>query len=125
MPARSMILTLILGGALLAGCAARHSGEASAVDQPRSILAASTPAPGTTVQGPVDELRLHFSPPARLDEVTVASAAGLMPAMIHSVGESSDYSIPLSGLEAGAYTVKWRATARGRAYEGSFGFTVR
>jgi methionine-rich copper-binding protein CopC len=47
-----------------------------------------------------------------------------MPMMVHSVGEVRDYSIPLSGLAAGPYTVDWRATAHGREYRGRFSFTV-
>lgn len=48
-----------------------------------------------------------------------------MPIMVHAVGEVADYSIPLSGLGPGGYTVNWRATAQGRAYTGSLTFTVR
>lgn len=48
-----------------------------------------------------------------------------MPAMVHAVGEESDYSIPISDLGPGAYTVNWRATAKEREYRGSFVFTVR
>ena len=90
-----------------------------------SILEMSIPAAGSTVQGPVDELILHFNPPARLDEVTVTGPEGAMPMMVTSVGEVQDYSLPLPALGAGAYSVAWRATAQGHAYQGSFAFTVR
>ena len=45
--------------------------------------------------------------------------------MVHSMGEVADYSIPLSGLEAGTYTVSWKATAQAKAYRGSFAFTAK
>ena len=112
---------------ILTALAMMSAGCASAVPaaSPRSILAASRPAAGSTVQGPVDELVLHFAPPARVDEVTVTGADGTMPMMIHSAGEAPDYSLPLSGLDAGAYRVDWRASIGSRQYRGSFEFTVR
>lgn len=90
-----------------------------------SILEMSIPASGSTVKGPVNELMLHFNPAARLDEVTVTGPQGTMPMMITPVGEVQHYSLPLSGLGPGAYTVAWRATSQGREYQDSFGFTVR
>jgi methionine-rich copper-binding protein CopC len=96
----------------------------AASGQPSSILQSSRPAAGSTVVGPVDELVLHFDPPARLDEVTVTGHEGTMPMMVHAVGESADYSLPLSGVESGSYRVDWRATVRGREYRGSFEFSV-
>lgn len=90
-----------------------------------SILEMSIPAAGSTVQPPVNELMLHFNPPARLEEVTVSGPQGTMPMMITPVGEVQHYSLPLSGLGPGPYTVAWRATAGGRTNQGSFGFTVR
>ena len=88
-------------------------------------MASSTPEAGSTVREPIDSLELRFNPPARLMEVTVAGPAGAMPMMVHSVGEVGDYSLPLTGLEPGSYSVNWSATAQGREYRGSFGFTVR
>jgi methionine-rich copper-binding protein CopC len=96
----------------------------AASGQPSSILQSSRPAAGSAVVGPVDELVLHFDPPARLDEVTVTGHEGTMPMMVHAVGESADYSLPLSGVESGSYRVDWRATVRGREYRGSFEFSV-
>ena len=123
---RLMILTITAGGALLAGCAAQSLATTPAASRsPVSILAGSTPAPGSTVRGPVEELRLRFNPPARLDEVTVTGSQGTMPMMVHAAGEVADYSLPIAGLEAGSYTVNWRASARGETYRGSFAFTVR
>ena len=89
-----------------------------------SILAWSTPAAGSTVGAPVNELVLHFEPPARLSEVTVAGPEGAMPMMGTAVGEVSHYSLPLPELGPGAYTVAWRATRQGQPFQGSFGFTV-
>lgn len=90
-----------------------------------SILAWSRPAAGSTVSTPVNELVLHFTPPARLGEVTVTGPRGAMPMMVTAVGEVDHYSLPLSGVGPGRYTVDWRATARGVDHRGSFGFEVR
>lgn len=94
-------------------------------DAAGSILAWSKPAAGSTVSAPVNQLVFHFSPPARLGEVTVAGPDGLNPIMVTAVGETEHYELPLDGLGAGGYTVNWRASAQGRDDEGSFGFTVR
>ena len=117
----------MLGGALLAGCAAQSSGapDPTAQQWPVSILKSSKPAAGSTVAASVDSLELHFDPPARLDEVTLDGVGGTMPMMVHSVGEVADYSLPLPGLEAGRYNVNWRATVRGRQYRGAFAFAVQ
>ncbi len=45
--------------------------------------------------------------------------------MIHAVGETADYSIPLPGLGAGSYAVSWKATSGGKSASGSFSFFVR
>lgn len=90
-----------------------------------SILAWSRPAAGSTVSAPVNELVFHFSPPARLGEVTVTGPQGAMPMMVTAVGEVEHYSLPLSALRPGRYTVEWKASARGVDYTGSFGFGVR
>jgi methionine-rich copper-binding protein CopC len=122
-----MMIAIVLGGALLSGCAAQTSGTAAAsAQQPQaSILASSNPTARATVSAPVSELRLRFSPPARLDEITVSGPEGLMPVKVTAVGEVADYSIPLSGLGPGQYRVNWRATSGGRDYRGSFAFTVK
>lgn len=121
---------IALGGALLGGCAAPPAAsEATPAAQQQSeelsILASSTPAADSTVAAPVNELKLRFNPPARLDEVTVTGPDGTMPMMVHAVGETADYSLPLSGLGPGSYSVNWKATAAGRAYRGSFSFTAQ
>lgn len=89
-----------------------------------SILAWSRPAAGSTVSSP-SELVFHFSPPARLSEVTVTGPDAAMPMMVNAVGEVEHYSLPLSDLGSGRYTVDWRASARGVDHRGSFGFEVR
>lgn len=91
----------------------------------QSILAWSSPAAGSTVSGPVNQLMLHFSPPARLMEVTVTGPEGMMPMMVTAVGEVEHYSLPLSGLGPGSYTADWRASVRGQQHQGRFSFTVR
>ena len=116
---------------LCAACAT-NSGDAPAAavdasaEQPAaaSILAASKPAAGSTVRAPVNELVLHFTPPARLEEVTVSGSEGTMPMMVSAVGEVEHYSLPLAGLGAGRYVVAWRASRSGVQHRGSFGFTV-
>lgn len=121
---RWLIATMSAGGALLGGCAAQHSTPALAAVQ-RSILAAAAPTPGSTVHGPVDELKLRFASPVRLDEVTVSGPDGVMPSMIHAAGEARDYAIPISASAAGPYVVSWRAADRGRTHRGSFSFTIK
>lgn len=100
------------------------AAQASAVAG-QSILAKSNPASGSTVAGPVNQLELWFNPPARLGEVTVAGPDGMMPMMVTAVGEVGHYSLPLSGLGSGNYTVTWKAMAAGTTYQGSFQFRVR
>ena len=120
-----MNAALIAGGALLGQCAAQPLRTVTLAAQQASILVRSRPAAGATVSGPVDVLMFRFSSPARLEDVTLDGPDGLMPMMVHSVGESTDYSIPLSRLRAGAYRVNWKATTQAKAYQGSFGFTVK
>lgn len=99
--------------------------EASSTPAAGSILAWSTPAAGATVSTPVNELVFHFTPPARLGEVTVTGPDGAMPMMITAVGEVEHYSLPMSADTPGDYMVDWRATAKGREFRGSFGFAIR
>ncbi len=92
----------------------------------QALLASSRPAEGATVAGPVSNLELHFSRPARLGEVTVTSADGtIMPMMVTAVGEVRDYTLPLSDLGPGRYAVDWKATAQGIEYRGTVRFAVR
>jgi methionine-rich copper-binding protein CopC len=77
------------------------------------------------VRGPVNDLKLHFSPAAVLSEVTLTGPDGTMPIMVTPIGEVEHYSIPLPGLASGPYTVTWRAASSGRQHEGSFTFSVK
>ena len=99
--------------------------EPSSTPAAGSILAWSIPTAGSTVGAPVNELVFHFTPPARLGEVTVTGPDGAMPMMVTAVGEVEHYSLPLSADTPGAYMVDWRATAKGRDFRGSFGFAIR
>ena len=109
---------------LLNGCAPAPSAEPAAATQ--SILQSSTPADGSTVAGPVTDIKLRFSPPARLNELTVTGSDGMiMPMMVAAAGEVASYSIPVSDLETGAYTVRWRASAAETPHQGMIRFTVR
>ena len=110
--------------ALLNGCAATPPVEPVAAEQ--SILQSSTPADGSTVAGPVTEIKLRFLRPARLDELKVTGGDGMtMPMMVTAAGEVPSYSIPVSDLETGAYSVQWRATAGGMPHQGTIRFIVR
>ena len=112
--------------ALLAACATEQSESASdASEGPPSLLARSSPSAGATVANP-GSLGLEFREPVRLVEVTVTGADGMaMPMMVSSAGEQTSYTLPLHGLEPGAYTVRWRALVAGVSREGSFPFVVR
>ena len=118
--------------ALLLGCAQpappAQPAASELLESPvaaKSILAWSRPPANSTVSAPLDELVLHFSPPARLGEVMVSGPDGAMPMMVTAVGEVGHYSLPLSSLGPGRYTVDWKAISRGVDYNGSFGFEVR
>jgi methionine-rich copper-binding protein CopC len=88
-------------------------------------LVSSIPKSGATADGPVDELRLRFSKPARLLEVTIAGPDGDMPTMVDSAGETYEYSIPLPDLGTGKYEARWRASAGGEESSGRLIFSVR
>jgi methionine-rich copper-binding protein CopC len=115
---------LIGAAALVAGCTALPGIAHQEQRTESTLLVSSSPAAGSAVAETVDALELHFNPPARLVEVTVTGPGGAMPMMVHAVGEVADYSLPLSGLGPGSYTVNWRATAQGREYRGSYRFSV-
>jgi methionine-rich copper-binding protein CopC len=120
------VIAATLLGAPILGCSQQPVlPAAAAVPAQDGILSRSNPTAGSTVQGPVTSLELHFKLPARLDEVTLSGPEGVMPTMVHAIGEVSNYSIPLSDLGPGSYTVSWRAIARGQNHRGSFGFTVK
>lgn len=104
---------------------ATGSGQVTGSATAGSILAWSKPAAGSTVSAPVNELVFHFTPPARLGEVTVTGPDGAMPMMVTAVGETEHYSLPLSSLGAGRYSVDWKAKARGIDHRGSFAFDVK
>lgn len=107
------------------GCAQTSAPAAAAGESHSSILVGSSPAAGSTVSAPVNELVLNFDPPARLMEITVTGPDGVMPTMITPVGEVRRYSVPLSGLGPGDHRVDWRASSGGAMHSGSFGFRVQ
>jgi methionine-rich copper-binding protein CopC len=118
-----------LGAVALAACnPVEASPGSSAGDQSaaQSILQRSTPADGARVAGPLQRVKLWFTPPVRLVELIVTGADGfMMPTMITPVEPAQHYRVPLSGLSQGAYTIRWRAVAEGRSHEGEFSFEVR
>ena len=111
---------------LLASAACAHEGASKATDAGNAgaNMAWSKPTAGSTVNVPAEELVLHFSPPARLGEVTVTGPDGAMPMMVTAVGEVDHYSLPLWADAPGACTVAWRASVQGREHQRSFDFTV-
>ena len=109
---------------ILSSCAAAPSTGSETQLSEAKVLARSTPADGSTVAGPVNNL-LKFARPVRLLEVTLDGPDGLSPMMITAVAETTDYSIPLPGLAGGKYRVNWRTSASGRPHDGAFTFTVR
>lgn len=100
------------------------AGAPAVVPNQVSILVKSSPAAGSIASREVEDLVLHFRPAARLDEVIVSGPQGSMPMMVSSAGETEHYSLPLSGIGPGSYTVSWRATSQGREHRGSFQFKV-
>jgi methionine-rich copper-binding protein CopC len=88
-------------------------------------IVSSNPKSGATVTGPVDQLRLRFSAPARLLEVTISGPDGDMPTMVDSAEETYEYSIPLPDLGTGRYEARWRASAGGEESSGRLTFSVR
>ena len=116
--AKECHLAVLAWAALLSGCI-------SSAAPPSSILKTSYPANGATIATEVQELKLHFNPPARLLEVTVEGPSGPMPMMITPAGESADYSLPLSGVGPGQYTVSWRATVGDAERSGTLTFRVK
>ena len=109
----------------LSSCAASPSNGSETQLGETQLLARSTPADGSTVAGPVNNLQLKFARPARLIEVTLDGPDGLSPMMITAPAETTDYQIPLPDLTGGKYRVNWRASAAGRSYDGVLNFTVR
>ena len=115
--------------ALLGACA--ETPAADAKDRPAAraaqvVLASSDPADGSTVESPVDNLKLQFVEPAALSEVIVTSSDGTtMPMMITPAGEVLRYDLPLPGLGPGSYQVAWRAKVKGVDYSGNIRFAVR
>jgi methionine-rich copper-binding protein CopC len=89
------------------------------------LLSASSPANGAIVKGPVRDLQLHFSPPARLIEVTISGPDGQSPMMVTAAGEQAHYSLPVAAERSGTYSVDWKASAKGHEDRGTFSFTVR
>jgi methionine-rich copper-binding protein CopC len=106
--------------------AAKPNAAATEASAAPSLLANSDPAAGAVVEGPVENLELHFSRPARLREVTITAPDGtLMPMMVTAIGETRHYSLPLTGLSRGRHIVRWKAGRGGQDHEGEFDFEVR
>jgi methionine-rich copper-binding protein CopC len=85
----------------------------------------STPAAGSIVQGPLNQVILEFSAPVALGEVLITGPDGMMPMMLSPAGVQTRYSVPVPGLLAGQYTLAWKATQGGQPKSGSFAFTIK
>ena len=122
---------MLAASVLLCGCmqppqpAAAVSPPPTAGTTRAGILTGSSPSAGATVDAPVRDLVLHFSPAARLSEVTVTGPDGAMPMMVTPVGEVEHYALPLPDLGPGRYEVAWEASAGGTKHRGRFNFIVR
>lgn len=92
---------------------------------PAELSVASTPAAGTTVKGPLNQVILDFSTPVALSEVLVTGPDGVMPMMLSPAGVQTHYSVPVPGLGEGSYTLAWKATLDGQPKNGSFAFTIK
>ncbi len=110
---------------VLSSCAAQPLSDSPQQVAETSVLARSAPADGSIVAGPVNRLQLVFTRPVRLLEVTLAGPDGLSPMMITAAAETTEYSVPLPGLEKGYYRASWKASGAGRTYGGAIAFTVR
>gem|GEM_PF-4777194 len=102
------------------------SGSSPAVTVGGSVLSSSNPSNGAKLRSAPDKLILDFAKPVRLAEVTVAGSDGqLMPMMVSSAGASRRYELPLDGLEAGSYSIRWRAIDEaGIRHDGTIAFEI-
>jgi methionine-rich copper-binding protein CopC len=89
-------------------------------------LVSSVPASETAVQMPPQELVLHFSEAVRLTAVNVAlDGEQIQPLDRLPVEMRKDFSVELPTLQAGYYSVTWRALASdSHVMTGTFVFTV-
>lgn len=91
-------------------------------------LESSTPAAGSTSDGPVDEVALRFTLPVTAlgDGIVIDGPAGAVAADVAAAGDGLGLvATPAEPLPAGDYTVSWTAAAQdGHPLEGTFGFTV-
>lgn len=92
---------------------------------PAGLSVTSTPAAGSSVKGPLNQVILDFSAPVALGEVLVTGPDGVMPMMLSPAGVQTHYSVPVPGLGEGSYTLAWKATLDGQPKNGSFAFTIK
>ncbi|MGH6658191.1 MAG: copper resistance CopC family protein [Sphingomicrobium sp.] len=92
---------------------------------PADLSVTTTPAAGSSVQGPLNQVTLDFSAPVALTEVLITGPDGIMPMMLSPAGVQARYSVPVPGLQEGRYTLAWKATLDGQPKSGSFAFTIK
>ncbi len=89
-------------------------------------LVRAEPGVGSTVAAP-SRIILHFSESVvpGFCGVAVTDAAGLAAKTGKPSGQGADLTVPVSGLRAGSYTVRWHAVSVDtHKTQGSFRFTV-
>lgn len=89
-------------------------------------LVRTEPGVGSTVAAP-SRIILHFSESVvpGFCGVAITDAAGLTAKTGKPSGKGADLTVPVSGLRAGSYTVRWHAVSVDtHKTQGSFRFTV-
>jgi methionine-rich copper-binding protein CopC len=94
--------------------------------QAHAQLSSSVPADHASVQSPPQNLALHFTEAVRLTALSIArdgdepKQVASLPAVV-----TKDFSVTAPALEAGHYSVSWRAlSADSHVMTGTFAFTV-
>lgn len=92
-----------------------------------SMLSSSDPADGASLDAAPRTLSLTFKHPVLLKTVLVAGPgeAKVAATFRRPTSATSAYSIALSDLTSGEYTVNWTATGMGHSMQGSLRFSVQ
>ena len=102
-----------------------YAGQASA----HAFLKTATPAVGSTVQQPPNQVVIDFTEGVepKFSTITVQDASGsaVQTGDVKLAGGDTHLAIAVNALKAGTYTVTWHATAVDtHKTEGHFSFTV-
>lgn len=99
----------------------------TAVTHAHVDLLTATPAPGSTGQNPVGEIRLTFNEPITADSTIILFTEDFQPlaGIRAEVDESHVLRTAVPSLSPGRYTVQWTAvSADGHSTSGSYAFQV-